>query len=116
MKNCLKFAIIGCGRISGHHCRSIMETKGMELTAVCDLIIEKANKYSEQFGIKSYDNYHKMLKENPQINTVVVNTPSGMHYEHGIEFINKYLQCLFKSLKIQLTVIILFQLTCCREE
>jgi len=67
-----------------------METKGMELTAVCDLIIEKANKYSEQFGIKSYDNYHKMLKENPQINTVVVNTPSGMHYEHVLEIITHY--------------------------
>ena len=90
MKNGLKFAIIGCGRISGHHCRSIVETEGMELIAVCDLIIEKANNYSEQFGIKSYDNYHQMLQENPQIDTVVVNTPSGMHYEHTLDIISRY--------------------------
>ena len=40
-KNIVKVAIIGCGRVSGHHCRSIVETKGIELTAVCDLEIGK---------------------------------------------------------------------------
>ena len=90
MKNCLKLAIIGCGRISGHHCSSIAETEGTELTAVCDLVFEKANNYSEQFGAKAYDNYHQMMQENPQIDTVVVITPSGMHYEHVLDIISLY--------------------------
>ena len=90
MTNSLKVAIIGCGRISGHHCRSIVETKGIELAAVCDLLIEKANNYSEQFGAKAYDNYHQMLQENPQIDTVAVITPSGMHYEHALDIISRY--------------------------
>ena len=41
----LKVAIIGCGRISGHHCRSISETEGADLVAVCDLDITKADLY-----------------------------------------------------------------------
>ena len=90
MAKSLKVAIIGCGRISGHHCRSIVETKGIELAAVCDLLIEKANNYSEQFGAKAYDNYHQMLQENPQIDTVAVITPSGMHYEHALDIISRY--------------------------
>ncbi len=90
MTNSLKVAIIGCGRISGHHCRSIVETKGIELAAVCDLLIEKAKNYSEQFGAKAYDNYHQMLQKNPQIDTVAVITPSGMHYEHALDIISRY--------------------------
>jgi UDP-N-acetyl-2-amino-2-deoxyglucuronate dehydrogenase len=89
-KYIVKVAIIGCGRISGHHCRSIIETEGIELVAVCDLDIEKANIYREQFGAKAYINYHQMLSENPQINTVAIVTPSGMHYEHALDIISRY--------------------------
>jgi len=88
--NMVNVAVIGCGRISGHHCRAIMATAGVELVAVCDLIIEKANAYRDEFGTKAYDNYHNMLLENPQIDTVAIITPSGMHYEHSLEIISRY--------------------------
>lgn len=89
-KASVKVGIIGCGRISGHHCRSIVETEGTELVAVCDLVIEKAHVYRDQFGAKAYDNYHRMLIENPEINTVAIVTPSGMHYEHALDIITRY--------------------------
>lgn len=85
-----KVAIIGCGRVSGHHCKSVIETDGAELIAVCDLDEKKANAYRDQYGAKSYSNYHKMLIENPEINTVAVITPSGMHFEHSLEILEKY--------------------------
>jgi len=85
-----KVALIGCGRISGHHCRSIMQADGAELVAVCDLEFEKANAYQEQFGAKAYCDYRKMLDAHPEVNTVAIITPSGMHYEHGIEIIERY--------------------------
>ncbi len=89
-KDFINVAIIGCGRISGYHCRSIMETEGARLVAVCDLQIEKANVYRDQFGTKAYDNYHRMLTENPDIDTVAIVTPSGMHYEHALDIITRY--------------------------
>lgn len=88
--NTVKVGIIGCGRISGHHCRSIVATDGIELVAVCDLSIDKADVYHEQFGAKAYDNYHQMLLENPDIDTVAIATPSGMHYEHALDIIARY--------------------------
>lgn len=88
--NLIKVAIIGCGRISGHHCRSIIETKGVELIAVCDLDSEKANAYNQTFGVKAYIDYHDMLLENPEIDTVAIVTPSGMHYEHALDIITRY--------------------------
>jgi len=85
-----KVAIIGCGRISGHHSRSIQQTEGAELVAVCDLQIEKAIAYRDLFQAKAYDNYRQMLDENPQINTVAIVTPSGMHFEHSIDIVKNY--------------------------
>lgn len=67
-----------------------MKAEGVDLVAVCDLMIEKANTYRDQFGTKAYDNYHRMLLENPQINTVAIITPSGMHYEHALDIISRY--------------------------
>ena len=88
--NVCKVAIIGCGRISGHHCRSIAQTDGVDLIAVCDLEIGKAKVYQEQFGAKAYTSYHQMLMENPEVNTVAIITPSGMHYEHALDIILRY--------------------------
>ena len=89
-RNSIQVAIIGCGRVSGHHCRSIAATQGAELVAVCDLVAEKANAYRDEFGAKAYTNYHQMLIENPQIDTVAVITPSGMHCEHALDIITRY--------------------------
>lgn len=89
-ENAAKIAIIGCGRVSGHHCRSVMQTEGAALVAVCDLELEKARVYQDQFGVPAYTNYREMLTAHPAINTVAIVTPSGMHYEHGLEIVDKY--------------------------
>ena len=89
-KTFARVGIIGCGRVSGHHCQSIIETEGVELIAVCDLDLEKANIYHKQFGAMAYINYHQMLIENPEIDTVAIVTPSGMHYEHTLDIISRY--------------------------
>lgn len=83
-------AIIGCGRVAGHHCKSVMQTEGAELVAVCDLVADKANVYRDQFGVKAYVNYHQMLREIPHIDTVAIVTPSGMHYEHAVDIMSRY--------------------------
>jgi UDP-N-acetyl-2-amino-2-deoxyglucuronate dehydrogenase len=86
----INVAIIGCGRISGHHCEAIRSTEGMKIVAVCDLEIEKAEDYSKKYNARPYSNYHTMLKNQAEIDVVVVATPSGMHFEHSMEVIEKY--------------------------
>lgn len=86
----VKVAVIGCGRIAGHHCRSIQEISGVELTAVCDLVLEKAEVYAKEFGVPSYSDYREMLDHHPEIAIVAVVTPSGMHYEHTMEILRDY--------------------------
>jgi len=86
----VRIAIIGCGRVSGHHCRSIAETDGAQLVAVCDLDYARAKAYEDQFGAKAYTNYHQMFAEQPSIEVVAVITPSGMHHEHTLDIITRY--------------------------
>ncbi|TAN46854.1 MAG: gfo/Idh/MocA family oxidoreductase, partial [Rhodospirillales bacterium] len=47
--NAVHVAVIGCGRIAGHHCRSIAGMPGVKLAAVCDLVPEKAKAYGDEF-------------------------------------------------------------------
>lgn len=86
----LRVAVIGCGRISGHHCRSIINTDRVELVAVCDLVEDKASNYSREFNVPYFLNYHEMFKAEPTINTVAIMTPSGMHFEHATEIMRLY--------------------------
>jgi UDP-N-acetyl-2-amino-2-deoxyglucuronate dehydrogenase len=83
-------AIIGCGRISGHHYRSIENVSGLKVSAVCDLEENKAKAYSDEFGVPYYTDYRKMFNELPEIDIVVIATPSGMHFEHAIEIMRVY--------------------------
>ena len=86
----VKIAIIGCGRISGWHCRAIKEVKFAKLAAVCDLEIKKSKNYSKEFSVPFFTDYRKMLNEIIDIDVVAIVTPSGMHFEHATEIMSKF--------------------------
>ena len=86
----VKVALIGCGRVAGHHLRSIASVAGGTIVAVCDLVADKANSYAEQFGVRAFTNYHDMLRAMPEIDVVAIITPSGMHFEHAMDVLTRY--------------------------
>lgn len=83
-------ALIGCGRVSEHHCRCIARVPSVRLVAVCDLVEERAARFGAQFDLPYYLNYHRMLAERPDIDVVAVITPSGMHHEHALDVMRRY--------------------------
>ncbi|MBL94288.1 MAG: putative 4,5-dihydroxyphthalate dehydrogenase [Alphaproteobacteria bacterium MarineAlpha3_Bin5] len=83
-------ALIGCGRIAGHHCKSIAAIDGIRVAAVCDLELSKASIYSREFDVPAFNNYHEMFKKVPDIDIAAIITPSGMHYEHATDVIQRY--------------------------
>lgn len=81
----IRFGIIGCGVIAPYHARALEKTEGAMLTAVCDIIKEKAEALSAKFGNpKVYTDYKKMLKSS-DIDAVCICTPSGMHGQMCID-------------------------------
>ena len=82
----LKFAIVGCGRISKNHLEALASCNlSSELVAVCDLIPEKAKEKSEKYKVPFYTDYHKMMESHPEIDVVNIATPTGMHARHVID-------------------------------
>ena len=87
----LNIALIGCGRIAGHHIQCLKKISHCRVVAVCDHNIKKAKFYGKKNKIPFFSNYHKMLRQIPKINIVAIMTPSGMHYEHTVDIIKKYM-------------------------
>jgi len=89
VNNKVKFAIVGCGRISYRHIEAITANQGAELVALCDLNLERARERGMDLNVKLYRDYNQMLKEQ-EIDVVGIMTPSGMHAEHAMDIIDRY--------------------------
>jgi UDP-N-acetyl-2-amino-2-deoxyglucuronate dehydrogenase len=82
----VRFAIVGCGRISGNHLDAIAQNAAdAEVTAVCDVVPERAQAAAERAGgVPHFSDYGEMLAAGG-FDVVAVCTPSGLHPEHGIQ-------------------------------
>lgn len=82
-RDTIKVALVGCGRISKSHFEAIQKVEGLELSAVCDSIQDRARAAGEDHGVKWFTTYADMLKS-ADIDAVAICTPSGMHASQGI--------------------------------
>jgi UDP-N-acetyl-2-amino-2-deoxyglucuronate dehydrogenase len=82
----LKFALVGCGRISKRHSEllGLGKIKGAQLVAVCDLLEEKAANIGEQFSVPYFTDMHQMM-QSENIDVVVVLTESGNHARNVVD-------------------------------
>lgn len=79
----IRIALVGCGRISKNHFEAIGQLgDSVELTAVCDVVQERAQVAGRLHGVPWYTNYMQMLDE-VACDLVSVCTPSGLHPQHG---------------------------------
>lgn len=90
MSKVLNIAILGCGRVAGHHVRAINKNPLLRLSAVCDLKEERRAALPGADGVARYANYHEMFRNHPEIDVVAVITPSGMHFEHAMDAVRNY--------------------------
>jgi UDP-N-acetyl-2-amino-2-deoxyglucuronate dehydrogenase len=83
VKSNLKFAIVGCGRIAQIHAEKI--SKKAQLTAVCDIIPEKADALAELYNAKAYYSLTDLLNALDTFDVLAVCSPNGLHAEHSID-------------------------------
>lgn len=78
----MKYALIGCGRISPNHLEAAINNK-LEIVGLCDIVPENIKILLEKVDMKEatfnrYTDYHKMLEvEKPEL--VAIATESGEH-------------------------------------
>lgn len=86
----MKYALIGCGRISPNHIVAA-KNNGLEMVAICDIdpkcMEDKIKKFSLPATVKKYTDYKELLAtEKPEL--VAVCTESGLHAQIAIDCIN----------------------------
>ena len=81
----MKYALIGCGRISTNHIKAAVNNN-LDIVAVCDVVPEHMEEVLAKHGlekdsaIKRYTDYKKMIQENA-LELVSIATESGLHAE-----------------------------------
>lgn len=75
----MKIGIIGAGGIAPYHILAYKKIPNAEVTAVCDLNIERCTILANRFGIKNtFDNYFNMIDDSG-IDVVNICTPINTH-------------------------------------
>lgn len=87
----MRYALIGCGRISPNHVMAA-KNNSLDIVAVCDVVKENADDKILKFDldpnkVKVYMDYHELLeREKPEL--VAIATESGKHAAIAIDCIN----------------------------
>lgn len=100
----IHFALVGCGRIAERHIEAIQACKQASLLAVCDADPERAKHKAELAKVPYYANYHDMLKAHPDIDVVILLTPSGTHFEQSLHILQDYQKHLLIEKPFVMTV------------
>lgn len=97
----MKYALIGCGRISTNHMKAAINNK-LEIVAVCDVFSEKMEallaKHDLQTdtSIKRYEDYKQMVaEEKPDL--VSIATESGIHAEIALYCIEQGINLIIEK-------------------
>ncbi|GGP07006.1 Gfo/Idh/MocA family protein [Oceanobacillus neutriphilus] len=84
----LKVAVIGCGSIATHrHLPEYAANENVEITAVCDIVGERAEEAAVKYHAKAYTDYKTLLKEE-DIDAVSVCLPNYLHAPVSIDALN----------------------------
>lgn len=97
----MKYALIGCGRISTNHIKAALANK-LEIAAVCDIIPQHMEELLAKHGlegdssIKRYTDYKQMLAEN-DIQLAAIATESGLHAEIALYCIERGINVIIEK-------------------
>lgn len=85
----MRYALIGCGRISPNHIAAAVANK-LEIVAMCDInpdnIVDKKLKFDLPDTVKEYLDYREMLRKE-KIDLIAIATESGKHAQIALECI-----------------------------
>jgi len=104
MTDQLRFALVGCGRISDRHAGLLSgELKNARLVAVCDTIATKAEKTGKKYKVPWYTSYDEMLNQ-VEVDVVTLLTESGNHAHQAVDMVRKYRKHLVVEKPMALTL------------
>jgi UDP-N-acetyl-2-amino-2-deoxyglucuronate dehydrogenase len=83
------FAIVGCGMIARFHVRALGEVPGARVAALVSRSPERARAMADELGLSCHlDSDLAAVLARPDVDAVIVTTPSGAHLEPAIAAAN----------------------------
>ncbi|MFN5382795.1 MAG: Gfo/Idh/MocA family protein [Alphaproteobacteria bacterium] len=80
----IQLGFLGCGRISSKHFDALENlSQFIEIKAVCDINLDKAQKAASRFNCNFYTDLNTML-DSARLDLVTIATPNGLHPKHSI--------------------------------
>ena len=95
----MRYALIGCGRISPNHIAAAHNNQ-LEIVAICDIdslcMVDKKLKFKMSNDVKQYTDYKEMVKkEKPEL--IAICTESGKHAEIALFCIEYGCHCIIEK-------------------
>lgn len=98
METKFRTCIVGCGVISGNHIPSLLRLDDVEIVALCDIDVAKAESRKAEFNLSSaiYTDYLTMLDE-MKPDAVHILTPHYLHTEMTLEALKRDVNVLLEK-------------------
>jgi predicted dehydrogenase len=80
----LGFAIVGTGMIAAYHAQAIAQTPGAHLAGLVSRTPERARPFAEKYGIPFVATTVEEIVASPQVQALVITTPSGAHLDPAL--------------------------------
>jgi len=84
----MKVGIIGCGEISEIHMAVLKKLENVEVVAVSDIVLKKAKRFADKWGIKKFFIDYEDLLELGELDFVDICTPVWTHASIAIDVAN----------------------------
>ncbi|MEG2456835.1 MAG: Gfo/Idh/MocA family oxidoreductase, partial [Clostridia bacterium] len=97
----MKYALIGCGRISTNHINAAI-ANGLEIVAICDIVAENMetllakHDLQNNKSIKRYTDYKTLVQEN-SLSLISIATESGVHAEIALYCIERGINVIIEK-------------------
>jgi predicted dehydrogenase len=90
----LRIAVVGVGSMGRNHARVLSSLKGVQLTALVDIDLNRAKSVSDGFALSAFDDYRKL----PGIvDAAIVAVPASAHAEVGCYLLDRGVHCLLEK-------------------
>lgn len=85
--NTVRLGLIGCGGMMRTHAQGIQEVDGVEITAVCDIVLERAREVAEVLNSPYITTDYTTMAD--YVDAVLVALPHHLHYPCGMFFAHR---------------------------
>jgi predicted dehydrogenase len=84
MTRCIRWGILGCGRIARKFAADLRHVGDAKLIAVGSRDRTLAEEFGDEFHVNHRHDSYEGLVSNPEVDVIYIATPHGFHYEHTL--------------------------------